>query len=299
MTSFLVDFSNELANTVERAAASVIAIEEGGREGVSGTMWRDEIAVTADHTLRGRDAVTVHLPSGERTTALIVGRDHGTDLALLKLADVRGHVDAADEAQARPGEIVLSIARKAEGPAAAYGIISAASGEWHTWSGARIDRWFRLDLTPFPGFSGGPIVTARGEALGMATSGPRGSAIVIPASTVNRVVDQLLTRGRVARGYLGAGVQPVAFPEGATKALGFEVEHGLLVSLLEPKGPAANAGVLIGDILVRISGKELRSLRNLQSALDGGRIGEPVGMDLVRGGKLLHLEITIGEKPER
>ena len=299
MTNFLIDFSNELANVVERAGASVVAVEEGGREGVSGTMWRDEIAVTADHTIRGRDAVTVRLPSGERATAHVVGRDSGTDLALLKISGARGHIAPADETQARPGEIVLSIARKADGPAAAYGIISAAGGEWHTWNGARIDRWFRLDLTPFPGFSGGPVVTARGEALGMATSGPRGSAVVIPASTVNRVVDQVLTKGRVARGYLGAGLQPVSFPEATTKALELQAENGLLVILLESKGPAANAGVLIGDILVRISGAELRNLRSLQAALDGEKIGKPVGVDLVRGGKLLHLEITIGEKPER
>lgn len=299
MTSFLVDFSNELANVVERIGASVIAVEEGGREGVSGTIWRDEIAVTADHTIRGRDAVTVRLPSGERTTASVVGRDSGTDLALLKISGLHDQVGAADEARARAGEIVLSIARKADGLAAAYGIISAVGGEWHTWSGARIDHWFRLDLTPFPGFSGGPVVNARGEALGMATSGPRGSAVVIPASTVNRIVDQVLTKGRVVRGYMGAGVQPVAFPEGGTKVLGLEAEHGLLVILLEPTGPAANAGVLIGDILVRIAGKELRSLRSLQSALDGERIGKPVAVELLRGGKLLNLEITVGEKPER
>lgn len=299
MTNFLVDFSNELANVVERIGASVITVEEGGREGVSGTIWRDEIAVTADHTIRGRDAVAVRLPSGERTTASVVGRDSGTDLALLKISGLHGQVGPADEARARAGEIVLSIARKADGLAAAYGIISAVGGEWHTWSGARIDHWFRLDLTPFPGFSGGPVVTARGEALGMATSGPRGSAVVIPASTVNRIVDQVLTKGRVVRGYMGAGVQPVAFPEGGTKVLGLEAEHGLLVILLEPTGPAANAGVLIGDILVRIAGKELRSLRSLQSALDGERIGKPVAVELLRGGKLVNLEITVGEKPER
>ena len=299
MSSFLVDFSNELANVVERIGVSVIAVEEGGREGVSGTIWRDEIAVTADHTIRGREEVTVRLPSGERTTAPVVGRDSGTDLALLKITGLHGQVDAADAARARAGEIVLSVARKADGLAAAYGIISAVGGEWHTWSGARIDHWFRLDLTPFPGFSGGPVVTACGEALGMATSGPRGSAVVIPASTVNRIVDQLLTKGRVVRGYIGAGVQPVAFPEGGTKVPGLEAERGLLVILLEPTGPAANAGVLIGDILVRIAGKDLRNLRSLQSALDGERIGKPVAVELLRGGKLLNLEITVGEKPER
>jgi S1-C subfamily serine protease len=204
----------------------------------------------------------------------------------------------ADEAQTRVGELVLSVGRKADGLAAAYGIISSIGGQWHTWDGTRIDRWLRLDLNPFPGFSGGPVVNARGEALGMATSGPRRSAVTIPASTVNRVVDQILTRGRVPRGYLGVGMQPVVFPEGTAKALGLNTEHGLLVILLEPDGPAAKAGVVIGDILVRIAGKDLRGLRSLQPALDGENIGKPVTVDLVRGGTLLQLQIVVGERPE-
>lgn len=300
MTSFLVDLSNELANAVERAGASVIAVEEGGREGVSGTLWRDGIAVTAEHTIRGRDKVTVKLPSGERTTAAVAGRDSGTDIAVLKVSGAEGHVAIADETSMRVGEIVLSIGRrKAEGLAATYGVISAIGGPWRTWHGTRIDRWLRLDLNPFPGFSGGPVVNAHGQALGMATSGPRRSAVTIPASTVSRVVDQLLLKGRVSRGYLGVGVQPVAFPEGASKWEGVSAEHGLLVVMLEPGGPAANAGVLLGDILLSIAGAELIGRDSLQPALDGENIGKPVKVDLARGGRLLHLDVVVGERPER
>ncbi len=300
MTNFLADCSNELANAVERAGASVITVEEGGREGVSGTLWREGVAVTAEHTIRGRDEVTVKLPSGESTTAAVGGRDSGTDLALLRVPVASGPVAATTETQPRVGEVVLCIGRrKAEGLAASYGVIGAIGGPWRTWQGARIDRWLRLDVTPFPGFSGGPVINARGEAVGMATSGPRGSAITIPASTINRVVDQLLVKGRVARGYLGVGVQPVAFPEGAAKGLGVDAEHGLLVVMVDPEGPAANAGMLLGDILVSIAGAEMRGAHSLQPALDGENIGKPVKVDLVRGGQLLHLEVVVGEKPER
>lgn len=298
MTSLLADFSHELADAVERAGASVIAVEEGGREGVSGTLWREGVAVTAEHTIRGRDEVTVTMPSGESATAAVAGRDSGTDLALLKVPNASGHV-AASETQPRVGEIVLSIGRKAEGLAASCGTIGAIGGPWRTWQGARIDRWLRLDLTPFPGFSGGPVIDARGEVVGMATSGPRRSAIAIPASTVNRVVDQLLEKGRVARGYLGVGVQPVAFPEGAAKGLGMDAGHGLLVVMVDSEGPAAKAGVLLGDILVSIAGAKLRGAHSLQPALDGENIGKPVRVDLARGGQLLHLEVVVAEKPER
>jgi S1-C subfamily serine protease len=295
--SFLVDLSNELANAVERAGTSVIAVEEGGREGVSGTIWREGFAVTAEHTIRGRESVTVKLPSGERESASVIARDSGTDLALLKISSSHAPIPLADDSRSRVGEIVLSIGRKAEGLAASYGIISSIGGQWRTWSGARIDRWLRLDLAPFPGFSGGPVVTAEGKAVGVATSGPRGSAVTIPASTLNRVIDQLISKGRVARGYLGIGVQPIAFPEETASRIGSD--RGLLVILVEPNGPAANAGIVLGDILVRIAGNDLRSARSLQPALDDETIGKPVKVDLLRGGQVTHLEVTIAEKPQR
>src|SRR5258708_17403100 len=219
----LVDFSNELANAVERAGASVISVPEGGREGVSGTIWRDGVAIVVEHTIRDVDEVAVVLPSGESVKGTVAGRDYGTDIAVLKMPGSGASAVIADESQRRVGEIVLSVGRrKDEGLAATYGLISAIGGPWRSEQGARIDRWLRLDLNPFPGFSGGAVVTARGEVIGMATSGPRRSAATIPASTVTRVVDQLLQRGRIARGDLGVGVQPVAFPEGAARSLGLE-----------------------------------------------------------------------------
>jgi S1-C subfamily serine protease len=286
MSGFLVDFSNELANAVERAGASVISVPEGGREGVSGTIWRDGVAITSEHTIRGLDEVTVVMPSGETVTAAVTGRDFGTDIAVLKVPGGAASAVIADESQSRVGEIVLSVGRrKEEGLAATYGLISAIGGPWRSEQGARIDRWLRLDLNPFPGFSGGPVVNARGEVIGMATSGPRRSAATIPASTVNRVVDQLLRHGRIARGYFGVGVQPVAFPEGAARPLGVEGDRGLLVVMVEPRGPAGNAGVLLGDIVVRIDGGELRGAHSLQAALDPEKVGQ--------------LNVVVGERPEK
>jgi S1-C subfamily serine protease len=300
MPGYLADFSNELANAVEHAGAWVISVPEGGREGVSGTIWREGVAITAEHTIRGLDEVAVVLPSGATAKAAVAGRDYGTDIAVLKVPGMGPGARLADEAMTRVGEIVLSIGRrKEEGLAATYGLISAIGGPWRTGQGARIDRWLRLDLNPFPGFSGGPVVNARGEVIGMATSGPRRSAATIPASTVNRVVDQLLERGRVAHGYLGVGIQPVAFPEGTARALGIKGEHGLLVVMAEPGGPAANAGVLLGDIIVRVDGAELRGLHSLQGTLDPDKIGQPIAVELVRGGKNIQVNVVVGERPEK
>ena len=299
MPNSLVEFSNELADAVERAGNSVIALLDGGREGVSGTVWHDGVAITAEHTIRGRDEVTILLPSGTKSKARVTGRDHGTDIAILELPAGLDSASIADESQTRVGEIVLAVGRReAEGIAATYGMISAIGGPWRTWQGARVDRWLRLDLNPFTGFSGGPIVNARGEAVGMATSGPRRSAVTIPASTVNRVVDQLVQRGRIAHGYIGVGIQPVAFPESARQSLGIGAETGLLVVAVAPGGPAEQSGVLLGDIIVMIEGSLIRGMESLQPALDGENIGKPISLDVVRGGQLVKLSVRVGEKPK-
>ena len=296
MPDTLVQFSTELADAVERAGKSVITVLEGGREGVSGTVWRDGIAITAEHTIRGLDEVTVMLPSGAKSRARVAGRDHGTDVAILEVPGVPA-IAIADESQSRVGDILLAVGRReAEGVSATYGMISAIGGPWRTWQGARVDRWLRLDLNPFTGFSGGPIVNARGEAIGMATSGPRRSAVTIPASTVNRVVDQLVQRGRIARGYLGVGMQPVSFPEGTRQSLGLGADRGLLVVAVAPGSPAEKSGILLGDIIVAAEGSPITNVQSLQPYLDSENVGRAVALDVVRGGQLVKFSVTVGEK---
>jgi S1-C subfamily serine protease len=300
MSNSLVEFSNELANAVEHSGKSVITVLEGGREGVSGTIWRDGIAITAEHTIRGLDEVTVLLPSGSKSKARVAGRDHGTDIAILQIPTGIPAVSIADESQSRVGDIILAIGRReAEGLAATHGMLSAIGGPWRTWQGSRVDRWLRLDLNPFTGFSGGPVVNARGQALGMATSGPRRTAVVIPAATVNRVADQLVQRGRIARGYLGIGMQPVAFPEAARRQLGLEAEHGLLVVSVAPASPAEQAGILLGDILVKVESSPIQRIQALQSFLDSENVGKTIQVEVVRGGQLLKLPVTVAERPNQ
>ena len=299
MQSSLVEFSNNLADAVAQAGGFVIGIPEGGREGVSGTLWRDGIAVAAAHTIRGYDEVTVVLPSGEESKATVAGRDNGTDIAVLKLAGQTGSASLGDGAQPRVGEIVLAIGRRGtDGLAATYGIISAIGGPWRTWQGARVDRWLRLDLNPFTGFSGGPIVNARGEVLGIATSGPRRSVVTLPVTTVEAIVKQVLQHGRVARGYFGIGVQPIAFPEAARQSLGAGSGRGLLIVTIAPGSPAEKAGLLLGDIVVAIDDTPLQGMRSLQAYLDSENVGKSVTAEIIRGGKLLKLPVTVGEKQE-
>ena len=299
MSSSLLEFSNEIADAVAQAGKSIVTVLEGGREGVSATVWRDGVAVTAAHTVRGLDEVTVLLPSGTKTKARVAARDHGTDIATLEVPGVPA-ISVGDEAQVRVGNFVLAVGRReAEGIVATSGIVSAISGPWRTWQGSRVDRWLRLDLNPFSGFSGGALINVRGEALGMASSGPRRSAATLPASTVNRVVDQLLKRGRIPRGYLGIGMQPVAFSESTRQSLGLSVEQGLLVVSLAPGSPAEKGGLLLGDIIVAVEGSPTPAVQSLQPFLDSDYVDKAIALDTVRGGQLIKLSVTVGEKAER
>lgn len=297
MPNSLVDFSHELANTVERTAASVVGVVDGGRSGVGGTVWRPGIGVTIAHTIRDLDEVTVVLPSGSETKAAVTARDPGTDLALLTLPSDVSVVPAADDAAARVGELALAITRRGnEGIAAAYGIISAIGGAWRTWSGGRIDRWLRLDLSPFPGFSGGPITNSSGSALGIAVSGPGRSAALIPSSTVNRIVDQLIKHGRLVRGYIGVGLQSVTFPEDAWQSLGINSGRGLLISAIAPGSAAEEAQLTLGDVIVTIDGTTIGSGAAFYWLLDAETVGKTLNLGVLRGGRLLTIGVTVREK---
>lgn len=298
----LIEFSNAIAEAVERTGAFVVGVLEGGREGVSGTIVREVYAVTAEHTIRGEDEVTVVLPAGDKVKATVAGRDPGTDIAVLKLPSAGGATSPNPPARltrnARVGELALLVGRRgSEGITATQGIVSAVGGPWTTWQGARIERWLRIDLDPFVGFSGGPVVNAAGEVLGIATSGPRRSVLTIPASTVERVVEALIQRGRVPQPWIGIAMQPVAFPEGSWKSLGIEHDRGLLVVTVAPGSPAEKAGIVLGDVIVTIDGRPVRSVRSLLTALDSEKIGQAVPIQLVRGGKLVEAKVTVGERP--
>jgi S1-C subfamily serine protease len=174
--------------------------------------------------------------------------------------------------------------------------VSAISGPWSTPAGARVDRWIRLDLNPFPGFSGGPIINAAGEVLGISISGPGRSAAIVPASTVNRVVDQLIKHGHPVRGYIGVGLQSVAFPEDAWQTLGISSGRGLLITAIAPGSAAEEAKLTLGDVIVTIDGKPLRSGRGLQWLLDSEMVGKQISLGVIRAGQLLDVSVIVRER---
>ena len=220
--------SNDLAAAVDTVGRSVVAIHARRRIPASGIVWQPGVVVAAHHTIQRDDDITVGLHDGISVAATLAGRDPSTDLAVLRLAEGASAPPVAPATEPpRVGQLVLALGRPGGSVTASLGIVSAVGGEWRTWQGGTIDRFVRLDLAVYDGFSGGPLVDTAGRVIGLNTSGlARATAVTVPASTVARVTGQLLARGHVARGWLGIATQPVRLPPGLQRSLGSETEAG-------------------------------------------------------------------------
>jgi S1-C subfamily serine protease len=299
-SSALSVLSNDFADLVERSAPLVVAVNGRRRSAASGIHWQAGIIITADHAIKREEEITVILPDNRTVNATLVGRDSGTDLAVLRLDGVELPTpEIADPASLKVGHWVMAIARSQDsGVNASLGVLSAVGGVWRTWHGGQIDQFIRPDLKLYSGFSGSALVDVQGRLIGINITGHRQMVLTIPSSTVNRLVSQILNRGRVTRGYLGVGMQPVQLPENLKTALNLP-GGGVMIVSLEAGSPAERAGILMGDILVKLGDQPVGDLRDVQMMLDPDRVGQPLTAQLVRGGALTEITITIGERPSR
>jgi S1-C subfamily serine protease len=292
MSNQLAALSNELAAAVKQAERHVVAVHARPRFSSSGVFWKPGVIVTAEHTIRREEEITVTLPDGKTVPATLAGSDSGTDIAVLKVEGAGGPAGPPHTGAPDPGTLALALGRSEDsGVNASLGIISARSGEWRTWRGGQLDHYIRLDLNVFPTSDGGAVINTSGELIGVATTAlSRIAGLAIPASTIERIAEQILTRGHVSRGYLGVGLQPVELPDH---------HKGLIVLSLENNGPAANAGVLIGDIVVALGGRAVAETEDLQSALEAHAPGKAIEVAVLRGGDSRKVTITVGERPRR
>ena len=294
----LETLSDDLASAAERVGASVVAIHARRRIPSSGVVWSPGLIVTASHTLQREDDITVALASGDTVAATLAGRDPATDIAILRFDAnaTPATIDTGDSL--RVGQLVLALGRPGPAITAALGIISALGGEWRTWHGGRIDRFVRLDLSIYDGFSGGPLVDGGGRVLGINSSAlSRSAALTIPASTVSRVAEQLKSTGRVRRGYIGIAGQPVRIPDDLVRSLSLTQEIGLMVVGVDDGGPANKAGVLLGDVVIMFDGEAVEDPGELMAALSGDRVGNEVEIDVIRAGERKKLRVAVGERP--
>ena len=297
MANPLTDFSNGLTAAVEKAGGSTILVDARKRYPASGIVYADDLVLTADHVVTREDDIKVLLPDGKSLSATIAGRDPGSDLAVLRLAE-KALTPAKTSDSIKVGQLVLALGRPSSaGMQASWGIVTAISGPTRTFRGGMLDEYVQSETTPYPGFSGGPLINTEGEVLGLNTSGlTRGSSLTIPVKVAWRVADALAKHGTFKRGYLGVRTQPVDVPEAARQALKREQSHGLLVLWLEEGGPAEKAGLLVGDILVAISGQPVGDADDLFSALNSDTVGKAIAVEVLRGGRPETVSVTVGER---
>jgi S1-C subfamily serine protease len=294
----LMAFSDHVALLVERASASIVAVHGGGRWSSSGIHWRPGVIVTAEEVLERDDELTVTLPGGRKVAASLAGRDPSTDVAALRIeAQSLAIAATADAGSLRPGHVILAVGSFEGAPAASFGLVGFVGSAWQSLRGGTIDSLLRLDLALDARAEGGAVVDSRGRVVGMAVSGPRRRVLAIPTATIDRAVDQLLAKGYVGRGYFGAGLQHVRLAHQRNGAQPAGREHGILIVSIDPDGPAACAGLLIGDIVTAWNAQPLTRVRDVMRRLGPDSVGNTIDLQLLRGGAPKDLKIVIGERP--
>ena len=296
----LTALSEAMAEAVAKAGAATVMVNARRRFPASGIAYAADLVLTADHVVERDDDISVVLPDGSQLKATVAGRDPGSDLAVLRLE--RGAASAAQPAPQDPrvGQLALSLGRPTEeGIQASLGIVSAIGGPVRTGRGGLLDRYLRTDATPYPGFSGGPLVDTAGRVIGVNTSGlARGASLAIPVGLAWQIADTLDKHGHVRRGFLGVRSQPVTILSAQQKALGREQSSGLLLVGVEENSPAEAGGLLVGDIIVAISGQPVTDADQLLASLVGDVVGKPVPVQVLRGGQPTVIQVTIGERKE-
>ena len=281
----LSSLSSALAELVARSAPSVVSVHSH-RSRATGFVWKSGLIITADEALADEGEVAIGLVDGRRVAATIAGRDHTTDIALLRTEAAAAPVKLATTVPPL-GALSIVVATHRETPSAALGMVSASGKGWRSLRGGDIDARIELDVRLRGSQQGGLALDASGEAFGMAVLGPQ-RVLVIPTATIERVAPQLETRGRIARGYLGLGLQPVRLDDGV----------GAMVMNVDKAGPSAAAGIRQGDVIVAVDGQKLSGVRALSRTLGPASVGAVVDLAVHRGGEPVSFKVTVGERPE-
>jgi S1-C subfamily serine protease len=296
--SLWTQLSSSFADSIADLEKSIVAIDGGAGSTTSGVVWRPGVIVTTHHGLRLRENLNIIL-AGESLSARLIGSDATTDLLVLGAdSDKLTPAPNANDPVTRTGEVVLSVGRSRLGDiSASCGIIARTGSAWRTWRGGEIDRLIRPDIRLYVGQSGSALVNEQRQVLGINTPAlARQAVITIPAQTIHRVVDAILKLGHVPRPFLGLAMQPIPIPEPARGLFPGGAEETLLVTHVEPKAPAAEAGVMVGDVIVSFNGKPVQGVREILHRLRALRIGDTVSLSVLRGGTKLDLIVSVADQ---
>jgi len=295
-TPLLRLLSNQMADAVERIGPALALVNGRPRQPASGVVYGQDLVLTADHVLEREDDLTIQTHDKRTLPAQFVGRDLATDLAVLRVANLGLAAATVSEETARVGQMVMAVGRTAnDGPMASSGVISIIGGPLRTGRGVTLERYIRTDATPYPGFSGGPLIDMQGAVIGILTTGlVNGIALAIPMDIAKNIADTLVKQGYIKRGYLGISSQLVRLPD--AQRAGQTQEHGLLIVKVDENSPAQKGGLMLGDILVALDGHAINDSEDLQILLTGDRVGKAIPVDVIRGNTLQTLQVTVGQR---
>jgi S1-C subfamily serine protease len=294
-TDLLEQFSGALTARAAAVQGAVAAIRISEPRHLTATLWQPDVAVASEQSLPERDEFELVVAGGSVVNAKLAGRDPGTNIAALRL-ERAVEVPTLMNGEVNAGALALAFgADGAGGVSVRVGAVNLAGPEWTSSAGGRIERNIELDLRLARAEEGGPVLDAAGARLGISTLGPRGKVLVIPAATVDRVLPALLKDGRIARGWLGVALQPVAVPDALHEEAG--QSSGVMVMSIVADGPAAKAGVLAGDIVLAVNGTPTRSLRRIAALFASDSIGRKADLRVIRSGTVRSLWATIEARP--
>lgn len=290
----LISLSEALAERARLARPLVAGVAVQGHRLRSGMLWRKDVVVASEQAFPDVGEATVTLADGRSLPARVAGRDPGTNVIAFR---VEGTPDPmpSPAVEPHPGALALGLGVDDAGLSIRLGVIHSVGPSWNSRAGGRIDRRITLDMAVSAREEGGPVLDAAGGVLGMSTLGPRGRVLVIPSSTVDGVIEPLLSKGRVERGWLGVALQPVLVPEGLQSAAGGS--RGLMIMRISEGGPAAQANLHLGDILVAIGGQSVTSPTMVAQRLGPDSVGQQIELRLIRIGNLVSLPATVGARP--
>jgi S1-C subfamily serine protease len=286
----LAAVSSSLADVVARTSPAIVSVHSH-RSRASGFIWKPGLVVTADEALADEGEVAIKLADGTEHAATVAGRDHTTDIALLRFEAKDGATNIAPIALAQLvpqlGSLAVVVAAERGVPTASLAMVSLVGERWRSLRGGDIDARIELDVRLRHRHEGGLALDASGRAFGMAVLGAR-RVLTIPAATIERVAARLESHGRIGRGYLGVGLQPVRLDDGV----------GAMVMSVDKQGPAANAGIRQGDVIVGVNNERITGVRALVRSLGPDSIGSTVDLAIQRAGAPVNVKLTIGERPE-
>ena len=289
----IAQFSDALANRVDAASPCAVALRLGSRPR-AGILWRPDVVVTSEQVVGDRDSVIV-AHAGQEVAAKLAGRDPGTNIAVFRLETALPGLLPAPAATPRVGSLALVLGANEAGAATArLAMVHSVGPAWHSMAGGEIEALIRLDAR-LGADEGGPVLDPSGGLLGMSTAGPRRRVLVIPTATIARVVGPLLKTGRIPRGWLGVGLQPVSVSENLRETAG--QARGAMVLSLVPGAPAEQAGVMAGDILLTVDDFAFGQNHRLTTVLRAERIGQAAEVRLLRAGTPKTVSVTIAARP--